>query len=96
MSARVSIHCTPRSGRESIDVLPGGELSVRVTAPAKDGKANAAVCRLVAKTLGVPKGAVCVVRGETARHKVLEIDGMGQDDAVSALARLATRREEKA
>jgi uncharacterized protein (TIGR00251 family) len=69
---------------------------VRVTAPPTDGKANAAVCRLVAKTLGVPKGAVRVVRGETARHKVLEIDGMGQDDAASALARLATRREEKA
>lgn len=71
-------------------------MSVRVTAPPKDGKANAAVCRLVAKALGVPKGAVRVVRGETARHKVLEIDGMGPDDVASALARLATRREEKA
>lgn len=96
MPARISIHCTPRSGRESIDILPGGELSAHVTAPPKDGKANVAVCRLVAKTLGVPKGAVRVLRGETARHKLLEIDGMGQDDAESALARLTTRREEKA
>jgi hypothetical protein len=70
-------------------------LSVRVTAPPEDGKANAAVCKLVAKTLGVPKSAVRVVRGESARHKMLEIDGMGQEAAGSAVARLAAGRREK-
>ncbi len=53
-----------------------GELRVKVTAPPEDGKANSAVCKLLGKRLGVPKSAVRVVRGETARHKQVEIDGI--------------------
>ena len=41
-----------------------------------DGKANAAVCRVVAKFLGVPKTAVAVVRGATSRHKTLTVAGL--------------------
>jgi uncharacterized protein YggU (UPF0235/DUF167 family) len=44
-----------------------------------DGKANAAVCRVVAKALGVPKSAVRVVSGGSARVKTLEIEGAALD-----------------
>ncbi|MDZ4654431.1 MAG: DUF167 domain-containing protein [Coriobacteriia bacterium] len=82
MSARIALHVTPKSGRNEIVGWRGGELSVRVTAPPEDGKANAAVRKLLAGALGVPKTAVRVVRGDTARHKTLEIEGMAEEDLV--------------
>lgn len=48
---------------------------MRVTAPPEGGKANAAACRVVASALHLPKSAVRVIRGDTSRHKTLEVDG---------------------
>jgi len=50
-------------------------LKVRVRAVPEDGKANAAVEKLVAGWLGVPKSAVRVVTGGKTRLKGLEIEG---------------------
>jgi uncharacterized protein (TIGR00251 family) len=92
MAVRVGVRVTPRASRESVEAGEGGELRVRVSAAPEDGKANAAVCRVLAKTLGVPKSAVRVVRGETARVKVLEVDG--DDAAITAtLERVFATRE---
>jgi uncharacterized protein (TIGR00251 family) len=77
--ADLAIHVTPRSGRDEVVGWRGAELSVRVTVAPEGGKANAAVCIVVAKALHVPKSAVRVVRGDTARHKILRIESV--DDA---------------
>ena len=49
---------------------------IRVTAPPVDGKANDALCRLVAKKAGVAPSRVSVVKGHTARDKVLRVEGV--------------------
>jgi uncharacterized protein len=49
---------------------------LRVAAPPEDGRANQAVERLLARTLGVHTRDVRVVRGHAARDKVIEIDGL--------------------
>lgn len=72
---RIAVHVTPKSGRDEVVGWRGGELSVRVTAAPEEGKANAAVCALLAGSLGVPKRSVRVVRGESSRHKQVEIKG---------------------
>lgn len=77
--ARIAVHVAPRSGRDELCGWSGDELSVRVTAPPDAGRANAAVSVLVGKALGMPKTSVRVVRGETSRHKLLEVDGVDQD-----------------
>ncbi len=77
---RIGIHVTPKSGRDEVAGWRGGELCVRVTAPPEDGKANAAARAVLATALKVPKSGVRVVRGETARHKQVEIEGVGPDD----------------
>ena len=87
MSARITVRATPRSGRDSIEAGTGGVFLVRVTAPPDEGKANAAVCKVVADALGLPKSAVTVVRGHTARTKTLEIAGVGDDEVAARLPR---------
>lgn len=73
------MHVTPKSGCDEVVGWRGSELSVRVTSAPESGKANAAVCIVVAKRLGVPKSSVRVIRGDVSRHKILEI--MSVDDA---------------
>lgn len=77
---RIAIHVTPKSGRDEVAGWRGGELCVRVTAPPEDGKANAAARSVLAAAFGVPKSGVRVVRGETARHKQVEVEGVGPDE----------------
>ena len=78
MAASLAVKVTPKSGKDQVvgvQTVEGAmEVCVRVTAPPDKGKANAAVCKLLAKTLGVPKSAVEVKRGDTSHHKLLEID----------------------
>jgi uncharacterized protein len=53
-------------------------LKARVAAPPVEGEANAALIRLLAKALGLPRSAVRIASGDTARVKVLEIDGLSE------------------
>lgn len=74
MRTIIAIRVTPRSSKPGIGGWRAAadgreELEVRVAAAPTDGEANAAVIKLLAKELGVPKGAIEIVRGETSRHK---------------------------
>jgi hypothetical protein len=72
--ARIGIRVTPRAARDEIAGWRGSELLVRVTAAPEAGKANVAVERTIADALGLPKSAVRVVRGHSARVKQVEVD----------------------
>ena len=80
--ATLAVHVTPRSGRDEVVGWKGSELSVRVTAAPDGGKANAAVSKVIASALGVPKTSVSVARGQTARHKVLEIEDVSDEEII--------------
>ncbi len=62
-----------------------GAVVIRVTAPPVDGKANAALCELVARAAGVAPSAVRVLRGAGARDKVVRVDGVAEADLRRAL-----------
>ncbi len=62
-----------------VDAAGRVSLKVRVSAPPEDGKANAAVVRLLAKRWGVAPSRLSVVRGATGRSKTIEIEGGDQD-----------------
>jgi uncharacterized protein (TIGR00251 family) len=81
MSARLRVRVTPRAARNEIVKRRAGVLQVRVTAPPEGGKANAAVCRLVARALKVPPSRVEVARGAGSRDKLLRIEGIEQAQA---------------
>ena len=76
------IRVTPNAGRDAIEGVELRDdglavLRLRVKAVPDKGKANAAAVALLAKALGVPKSAISLVSGETARFKTLAIAGDG-------------------
>jgi uncharacterized protein YggU (UPF0235/DUF167 family) len=67
---------------------------VRVTAPPERGKANEAVVRLVAATLGLPRAAVTIVSGHGAREKTVEVAGADRESVDAALESAGSKRKE--
>ena len=79
MEARIRVRLTPRSARDEIVAWQGDALRVRVTAPPVEGRANAALEKLLANALGLPRSAVRVASGARAREKTVAIEGASQD-----------------
>ena len=85
--ARIPVRVIARARVNEIAGEREGALLVRVAAPPVDGRANAALCELIAKHLGIATGRVSVVRGLTSRHKVVQVEGLGAGELARALAR---------
>lgn len=90
------VRLTPRGGRDGIDgieTLSDGRsvLKARVRAAPSEGEANAALCKLVAKAVGVPPRDVLLEAGATARIKRLGISGDGPT-LIAALEKLCASR----
>jgi len=81
----LTLHIQPGAKKTEVAGLHGEALKIRLAAPPVDGKANEALLRFVAETLGLPKSAVSLKSGQTSRRKVLEISGA----TATAVARLA-------
>ena len=76
----IPVHATPKAAKNRVagvklDASGRFEVQVQVTAPPEGGKANKAVCETIAKAVGIPKTHVRVARGETSRHKIVEVSG---------------------
>ena len=74
--ADLEVRVIPRARREEIAGERSGRVLVRLTAPPVDGAANAALCRFVARRVGVPLRSVSIVRGQTSRDKVVRVEGV--------------------
>ena len=74
--SRLRVRLQPRARGDEVVGERDGAVLIRVTAPPVDGKANEALCRLVAKKAGVAPSRVTVVKGHTARDKTLDVEGV--------------------
>jgi uncharacterized protein (TIGR00251 family) len=91
MRARIAVRLTPRGGRDAVEGWGEDEagrplLKARVSAPPVEGEANAALIKLIAKALGVPRSAVRIVSGEGARVKILAVEGIDEAEARKRLS----------
>lgn len=87
-SVDLDVQAVPRASRNAIGKPHGDRLKLHVSAPPVDGEANAAIIKLVAKTLALPRAAVEIVRGQTGKRKTLRIHGLeaGEIEARLGLA----------
>lgn len=83
--AQLSVRLQPRASRDELTGFREGVLIARVTAAPVDGKANAALCKLIARAAGVAPSRVSVVRGEAARSKVVRVEGLDEAALRAAL-----------
>jgi uncharacterized protein (TIGR00251 family) len=74
------VHVQPGTGRSAVVGRHGDALKVRVAAPPVEGRANEALVRFLAATLGVKDDAVALVSGESSRAKRVRISGLEPDE----------------
>lgn len=84
-SCTLPVKAIPNAPRSEVMGWLGEALKVKVHAPPIEGRANEALCEFLADELGLPRRAVIVVRGDTSRQKVIQIDGL---DLAGVKARL--------
>ncbi len=79
------VKAVPGASGNAIAGLLGDRLKIRVSEPAEDGRANAAVCALLAAALGVPERSVKIAQGLSHPEKTARIAGISAADAASRL-----------
>ena len=69
----LTVRVQPRASHSELADVQADYLRVRLNVPPVDGKANAQLLKLLAATFGVPKSAVTLLQGQSARTKRLHI-----------------------
>jgi uncharacterized protein (TIGR00251 family) len=85
--ARITIKAHPRAKRSAIAGRFGDAWKLDLAAPPVDGKANEECIRFFAQFAAVPRSRVRIVTGASGRLKVIEIEGMPQQELERLLDR---------
>jgi uncharacterized protein (TIGR00251 family) len=87
---RLAVRVTARAGRDALTgIVEDGDgrfaLAVRLAAPPVHGAANAALIRLLARALGLPRSALTIVAGQRSRRKLVRLTGLSTGEATLRL-----------
>lgn len=85
----ISVKAKPGSKVDLFAIDAAGQLTVKLKAPAQEGRANAYLIELLARELAVPKSAVTIVAGFTNPHKRLNV-AVSESDYARFLDRIRT------
>jgi hypothetical protein len=78
--ARFTVKVHPRARRSAVTGRLGDAWKLDLTAPPVEGKANEECVRLLAEVAGVERARVRIVMGLTSRTKVVEIEGVSEEE----------------
>ena len=85
--ARITIRAHPRAKRSAVAGKLGDAWKLDLAAPPAEGRATEECVRFLAELAGVPRSRVRVVSGATARTKIVEVEGVAQEELEARLAR---------
>jgi uncharacterized protein len=80
-TTRLRIRVSPGARRTELVGRQGEAWKVRVAAPPERGRANDAVLKLLAERLRIAAAKLTLVSGASARDKVVELRGLGAEEA---------------
>lgn len=80
------VKVVPGASRSRVAGMLGDRLKVQLAAPAEGGKANRALCELLARRLGVKRGAVSVAAGHAQPEKTVMIAALSPTEAARRLS----------
>jgi len=72
----LKVKVEPRSSRKGVSGLVGDVLKVKVHAPPTGGAANEELIEILSEEFGVKKTAIKIIRGQSSRDKIVEIEGI--------------------
>jgi len=84
--ARITVKVHPRARRSALAGRLAEAYKLDLAAPPVEGKANEECIRFFAEFAGVPRARVRIITGLTNRTKVVEIEGVPQDELEKRLA----------
>ena len=87
-AVQIAVRAQPKASRNAVVGLVGDRLKIAVTAAPADGKANLALRKTLARTLGVRPAAVEILAGRTARDKTVQVHGLSVDQVRAKLGDL--------
>jgi len=82
----ITVKATPRARKSEVSGADPEWLRVRLQAPPVDGKANAELIALFAKTFGIPKRSVELLTGDTSRLKRVKLSGVPAEAVTATLS----------
>jgi uncharacterized protein (TIGR00251 family) len=83
--AQIMVRVQARARRDELVGTRDGVVLVRVSAPPVDGRANRALCRLIARRAGVAPSRVTILRGQRSREKLIRVQGIDSAALQAAL-----------
>ena len=84
-SCIIKIRVQPKSSSDRVLGFENGIVKLRVTAAPIDGKANAGVISLLAKTLGISKSKLAIIRGQSSRDKVIAVETLTEQEVAKRI-----------
>ncbi len=81
---RLSVRVIPNASKSAVVGYAEGAWKIRLAAPPVDGKANEALIRFLADILDLAPSEIDIIKGQTAKTKLVEIP-MHEDDVKELL-----------
>jgi uncharacterized protein (TIGR00251 family) len=75
-TCRLEVKVVPGASRDEVNGTLGNAVKIKLRAPPVEGRANEALVEFLAEKLDLPRRAISLERGDTARLKLLRIDGL--------------------
>ena len=77
----LKVRVSPGAKEDKVLGPLGDELKISLSAPPQDGRANAALVRFLAESLGVRKASVTLQSGASQRSKLVRVEGIAREEA---------------
>ena len=82
---KIPLKVIPGAPKDEVVGWRGKDLTVKITAPPVEGRANEHLRRYLAEVFGVSPVDVALVTGETSRRKIVQISGLSAAEAQARL-----------
>ncbi|MNL08780.1 hypothetical protein D3C87_1295150 [compost metagenome] len=78
---RLHLFIQPKASKNEVVGPHNGEIKIKITSPPIDGEANSGLIEYLSKLFKIPKRDITLAKGETNRHKVLDLSGITLEQA---------------
>lgn len=84
-ATNIPLKVIPNAPKDEVVGWRGSDLTIKITAPPVEGRANDHLCRYLARVFDVSPTNVTLLSGETSRKKTVQIVGVSAAEAQALL-----------